>query len=62
MLPRQMRAMRADPESFARGGPTLIFFMKAGRIQIALKEGHHEPASEMPFKWGFAGGPMMAKH
>ena len=23
--------------------------------------GHHRPASEMPFKWRFAGGPFMAK-
>ena len=22
--------------------------------------GHHWPASEMPFEWHFAGGPMMA--
>ena len=22
--------------------------------------GHHRPASETPFKWRFAGGPMMA--
>ena len=22
--------------------------------------GHHQPASEAPFKWCFAGGPMMA--
>ena len=62
----------ADPEIFARGG---AFFMSAERIQIALKEGyhlpasqialkegHHRPASEMPFKWPFAGGPMLAQH
>ena len=23
--------------------------------------GHHRHASEMPFKWGFAGGPMIAR-
>ena len=23
--------------------------------------GHHRPASETPFKWRFAGGPMMAR-
>ena len=23
--------------------------------------GHHLPASETPFKWRFAGGPMVAK-
>ena len=27
-------------------------------VQIALKAGHHRPASETPFKWHFAGGPM----
>ena len=32
------------------------------RIQIPLKMGHHRPASETPFKWRFAGGPMMAQH
>ena len=49
----------ADPESFARGGPTLTIFFW---MQIALKRGHHGPASETPFEWGFAGGPMMAQH
>ena len=55
----------ADPENFARGGPTLtmFFLMRAERIQIALKEeGHQRPASETPFEWRFAGGPMMAQH
>ena len=42
----------ADPESFARGGPILttlfffFFFRRGVRIRIALKEGHHRPASE----------------
>ena len=26
-----------------------------------LKLGHHQNASETPFKWRFAGGPMMAR-
>ena len=55
----------ADTESFANGGPTLTFFcVRGGRIQMALKAGHHRPASETPFKfkWRFAGGPMMAQH
>ena len=26
----------------------------------ALMLGHHRPAGETPFKWRFAGGPMMA--
>ena len=25
------------------------------------KGGHHWPASETPFEWGFAGGPMIAR-
>ena len=54
-----------DPESFARGGQTLatFFFFDGGeRIQIPLKAGHHLPASETPFKWRFAGGPMLVQH
>ena len=55
----------ADPESFARGGPTLTTFfllMRGGRIQISLKAGRHRPTSETPFKWRFAGVPMLAQH
>ena len=56
----------ADPESFVRGGPNLIqvFFsvMRGYRIQIRLYMGHHLPASETPFKWRFAGWPVMAQH
>ena len=53
----------ADPENFVRGGPTSdIFFDGGQRIQLTLKAGHHRPTSETPFKWGFAGGPMMALH
>ena len=54
-----------DTESFARGSPTLKFFfslMSGGRIQKPLLAGHKRPASETPFKWCFAGGPMMARH
>ena len=55
----------------ARGGPTLtsfflyfyfIILMRGKRIQIALNAGHHLPASETPFKWLSAGGPMIAQH
>ena len=38
--------------SFMRGGE--------GRIQIPLLAGHQRPACETPFKWRFAGGPMIA--
>ena len=54
---------------FVRGGPTLTTFFvwffsdnEGGRIYIPLKVGHHRLASETPFKWRFAGGPMMARH
>ena len=29
------------------------------RIQIPLKVGHNRRTSETPFKWRFAGGPML---
>ena len=55
-----MYVLRADSESFARGGSSLdrffwcnFIFMKKS-TQIALKAGHHRPASKMPFKWHFA--------
>ena len=57
----------ADPESFARGGPTqtsffsVCFFPNEGKEdQIPLTVSHHLPTSETPFK--FAGGPMMAQN
>ena len=39
-----------------------FFFVVLGdeMIKIALKAGHHWPASETPFKWRFAGVSMMA--
>ena len=36
-----------DPESFARGGPTQIFF--ENRIQIRLKASHHQLVSKTTF-------------
>ena len=48
----------ADPESFARGGPTLTTFFLVDEI----KAGHHQPASETPSKWRFPGMSMMAQH
>ena len=54
---------------FVRGGPTLrkIFLLvdEGGGGEdpkIQLEAGHHWPASEMPFKWRFAGVPMIAQH
>ena len=55
----------ADPESFVRGGITLATFclVDEGREDPKnTKYGHHLPASETPFKWRFAGRPMMAQH
>ena len=53
-----------DPESFIRGSLTLTMFLvdDGERIQIILKAGHYWPASKMPFKWRFAGWPMLVKH
>ena len=36
--------------------------MMGERIQTPLYAGHHWPASETPFKWRFAGVPLMAQH
>ena len=48
-------------------GPLVLFvfvfsLMRVGTIKIPLLPGHHRPASETPFKWRFAGVPMMALH
>ena len=55
------------PESFAKLRQRFYyyyFFMRAKTIQIALKVGHHWPASKNPFKWRFpdGNGSMMAQH
>ena len=39
-----------------------FFSLIRGRIQKPLLAGHQRSASETPFKWRFAGGPMMAQH
>ena len=57
----------ADPDSSTL---TMLFFVlfllflfdEGGKIQIPLLAGHQQPTSEMPFKWCFAGGQMMAQH
>ena len=36
--------------------------MRGGRTQIPRLAGLQRPASEMPFKWRFVSGPMMAQH
>ena len=66
----------ADAESFVRGGPNnlitfffvfcfflFLFFVDEGIEKCHYKWAiNHRPASEMPFKWRFAGGLMMAQH
>ena len=63
-----IQSMR-ESRKFCQRGPTLTSFyfyffymMRGGRIQIQLLAGHERTASETPFKWRFAGGPMMAQH
>ena len=50
----------ADPESFVREGPTLIFFWGERGSKNHQKVGNYRPASKVPLKWRFAGGPIMA--
>ena len=57
-----------DSESFVRGGPILIsfylfnFLVDKGREDPNITKSWPSPApSETPFKWCFAGGPMVAQ-
>ena len=61
---RDTRTACADPESFARGDPSLTIFLdnEGERSQLQLKVGNHRPDSETPFKWRFAGVTMMTKY
>ena len=43
----------------SNSGPDPLKNHKATEPESML--GHHQHASEMPFKWRFAGGPMMAR-
>ena len=50
---------------FCQRGSNYDFFLSltgGGRINVSLLASHHRPASETPFKWRFAGVPMMAQH
>ena len=47
--------------NFANGFFLSLVLVDEG-IQISLKAGLHRPASETPFKWRFAGVPMIAQH
>ena len=61
----QIQLPCADSESFFRCGPTLTTFffqlMRGVRIQVPIYAGHHRTDSETPFKWRFAGVPLMAQ-
>ena len=59
-----LRCMRGSRKFCQRGSNFFFFFflIRGKRIQIALKVGHHWPASETPFKWRFAGELMMVHH
>ena len=51
---------------FLKGqGFFFVFFfnlMGGGMIQIQRLAGYHRPASKTPFKWRFAGVPIMAQY
>ena len=64
-LVQAFAASSADPEKIVREGPTLTTFFLAdeGREdQNITISSHHRPASETPFKWRFADGPMIVQH
>ena len=39
-----------------------FYLVDDGRERVTTKTGHHRSASETPFQWRFAGGPMMTQH
>ena len=64
---------RADPEGDRGSGPpenhkNIGFLSTTGLDRLKITKlpsqrwmlGHHQHTSETPFKWRFAGGPMMA--
>ena len=51
--------------NFDQGFHLPLFFVCAsseGSTQQDTVLGHHQPASETPFKWRFTGGLMVARH
>ena len=54
--------MRGSRKFCQRGSYSDKFFFYVERMKIPLTTGHHRPASEMPLKWRFAGGPLVANN
>ena len=44
----------------SKSGPDCLKNHKTTNSAFNVHVGHHRPANETPFKWRFAGGPMMA--
>ena len=44
---------------FSNAGPDSLKITKPPRLHSML--GHHPPTSQMPFKWRFAGRPVMTR-
>ena len=63
-VPRHVRIQKVLSEGVQLLSVFFVFFslMRGGRIKIPCLVGHHLPVSETPFKWRFAGRPIMAKH
>ena len=58
-------AMRGSRKFCQRGSKfdkAFFILKRGGRIHILQLAGSQRPASETPFKWRFAGGPMKAQH
>ena len=46
---------------FCQRGPNQLFKRKPN-TNVPIEAGHHQPASETPFKCRFAGGPIISSH
>ena len=65
----RLQIMRGSRKFYWRGSNSdndffVLFLVGEGREdpKYHLKAGHYRPTSETPFKWHFAGVPMMAQH
>ena len=57
--PGKLQKYRVSLNFLSNTGPDPLKITKLP-IQHSIL-GHHRPASETPFKWRFAGGPLMAR-